>query len=356
MILERFNKNIDLEGQRNLFNECFPENKGTSVETEAHYLWKFHSFPDTPPSYEYAAYLKDKLIGYYAALPYNYIIGDSSIKVGMVCDVMTGVEARGKGVFTKMGVYATDSMKDLDLDFTIGYPIRPEVIPGHIKAGWEKLFALPLYINLLSSKGFLKNKKVGFLYPLFDVFLTFYSLLLGLFKGKGNYRVNIVDSTDLKSINGLDLFYEKWVGEQKIALNKSVEFLNWRLGAPGKTYKIIVARNAKEIVGISIVTKIIRENVPSIALLELCSLNGYKNVETSLFDKIRDYAKEQKQEAIMIMASHFFSKKYKLIKNGFIKTPYKFWLIIKNLKRTYSMDFLADENNWSLTWIDSDDL
>jgi hypothetical protein len=156
-----FDKDLELESQRNLFKECFPENDGTLVEESEHYLWKFHSFPAQPTSYEYGAYMENDLVGYYAAIPYEYKINNATIKVGMVCDVMTGVKARGKGVFTKMGIYSTAEMKNEGLEFTIGYPIRPEVIPGHIKAGWEKLFPLPLYMNFLSSKSLLKDKSIN---------------------------------------------------------------------------------------------------------------------------------------------------------------------------------------------------
>ena len=52
MKLSVFKKENDINQQRALFKECFPENNGTSVEKKDHYLWKFHSFPSTPTSYE----------------------------------------------------------------------------------------------------------------------------------------------------------------------------------------------------------------------------------------------------------------------------------------------------------------
>ena len=33
----------ELEQQRKLFNECFPETEGTESGTKEHYFWKFHS-------------------------------------------------------------------------------------------------------------------------------------------------------------------------------------------------------------------------------------------------------------------------------------------------------------------------
>ena len=259
MEIKNFDKDLELESQRNLFKECFPENDGTLVEESEHYLWKFHSFPAQPTSYEYGAYMENDLVGYYAAIPYEYKINNATIKVGMVCDVMTGVKARGKGVFTKMGIYSTAEMKNQGLEFTIGYPIRPEVIPGHIKAGWEKLFPLPLYMNFLSSKSLLKDKSIKFLYPLVDLCLLAYNGIIRQFQKSKKYNVELFSSSELDSISGFNEFMQKWISEQEIGLNKNLDFLKWRLGAPGKEYKILIARSSDEIVGYAVFSEIIKE-------------------------------------------------------------------------------------------------
>ena len=50
------------------------------------------------------------MVGYYAAIPYKYNIGETQTDVGMVCDVMTSTKQRGKGIFTKIGRYATEDL------------------------------------------------------------------------------------------------------------------------------------------------------------------------------------------------------------------------------------------------------
>ena len=95
----------ELDNQRELFIDCFPETIGTSLVTKEHYKWKFKSFPSglEAKSYEYTAYIGREMIGYYAAIPYEYVIQNKIVTSAMVCDVMTGIKARGKGVFTKIG-------------------------------------------------------------------------------------------------------------------------------------------------------------------------------------------------------------------------------------------------------------
>jgi len=152
--------------QSTLFRECVPENAGLAPETDAFYRWKFQSFPDDPHSYEYIARDDDgSLVGYYAALPFEYSIGSTPLPCGMVCDVMTSPHMRGKGVFTKLGAYSLKELKAAGVDFVTGYPIRPEVIPGHLKVGWEIAFKLPMYLFPMCVDTLLAQRKLGFLSP-----------------------------------------------------------------------------------------------------------------------------------------------------------------------------------------------
>ena len=74
-----FDYSRELTLQRELFRECFPETIGLSLETVDHYLWKFHSKGGASKSMEYSAYLNNKLVGYYAAIPLSYKFLDKSL-------------------------------------------------------------------------------------------------------------------------------------------------------------------------------------------------------------------------------------------------------------------------------------
>jgi hypothetical protein len=354
--LENFKHKESLNKQRALFNECFPETQNTAISKESHYFWKFHSFPSNIHSYEFGANTENDLIGYYAAVPYQYLINDKKNNIGMVCDVMTGVKARGKGVFTKMGAYSTNEMQTSGLTFTTGYPIRKEVIPGHLKVGWQIMHPLPLFVKFLSLKSLLKSKKIGILsYPV-DFFLNLYNSFLTLLLSKKKYDLEIYPSTEINNINGFETFLTKWISEQPIALNKNIQFLKWRLGAPEKKYSIVVAKKEGKVVGYSVFSEIIKENIPSIGVLDLSFLKGYTESTGFIYNAISKFAKERKIESIIIMASNSIFRNHKMRKSGFMKTPYKFSFILKNLSKEYSDEFLKNEENWHLMWIDSDNL
>lgn len=355
----KFKFKSELALQRQLFLECFPEHSKSSILSKEHYLWKFQSKPGWIPSAEYVATDEQNvLLGYYAAIPYEYSVNCKTVKAAMVCDVMTGVKARGKGVFTKLGIYSTDAFKQLNFDFTTGYPIRKEVIPGHIKAGWSINHELPLYARFIKFDSFLRNKRLGFAAPFANaaywLFTTSFELFFR-FRTK-TIQMDNYSSSQVDDIIGLDEFYEKWATQLTISLKKSTSFLKWRLGAPQKKYHIVVARKETKIIGVLIAAEILREGVPCVAIVDLSVLQGNYPVANLLTHQIMQIGKRNGAEMLLIMLGKKWYSKYRLFAHSFLKTPFKFYLIVKKLNDRIDGEILDNENNWHLTWIDSDDL
>jgi hypothetical protein len=354
---EPFNYRKELNIQRKLFVECFPENIGTSVETISHYNWKFRSFPFEKNSFEYVAKLDNEIVGYYAAIPYPYMVNNIKVNAAMVCDVMTGIKARGKGVFAKLGVYSTNQFKAEGLAFSTGYPIRPEVIPGHKKAGWEFPFQIPLYGRFIKMNSFLKTRKKAFLITFANSALNIYYAFLSVSKFQmQGFTTELFSSMQLDNITGLNDFFELWKKENTNVLDKSVNFLKWRLGAPKKEYKIVLLKKSKDIVGYTILRKVIKENVPCLGVLDFCVLENYKKASGILFRQMVKEAKTQGAELILMMMMKHQAENYKVKRSGFLSTPYSFSFIIKQFDETLDPNLLMNEKNWQLMWIDSDDL
>lgn len=357
MELRKFDSQKELEKQRRLFVECFPENIGTPVVSKEYYNWKFHSKTGPLHSKEYVAVEDGELIGYYAAIPYYYAYNNTTLKAGMVCDVMTGLKARGKGVFTRLGMYSTEQMADT-FDFTTGYPIRDEVIPGHLKAGWEIYFELPLYGRFIRFNSFLKNRKLGVLSFAAN---GIHGLNLRITKtlrhrGSAGYTTETHSESNFYDLEEMSEFYQKWRSEIPIALIKDKEFLKWRLGAPEKEYHAITLKKNGEIVGALIARPVMKEGVPCMGILDLALLAGHHDKSWLLMNELITLSKSLKAELVLIMLSQTWYKKYKLRSSLFLKTPFSFKLIIKQLNKKINNTVLKVEENWHLTWIDSDDL
>lgn len=351
----KFDYNKELKEQRCLFVDCFPENLGTKVISEEYYKWKFQSFPtENLKSYEYVA-LKDneEMVGYYAAIPYRYKIGDEILNVGMVCDVMTSSKYRGVGIFTKLGRFSTEQFGKEGLAFSTGYPIRKTVLPGHIKVGWKVAFDMPLYMHFLSMSSLLKTRGHGWLSYVANPCVSLYNLFLSKRNDK-KYIIKIYNNPN--SIGGYDDFEKKWRREVPNALVKDAAFMNWRYGAMGKEYVYICAYDKNRLVGMMAASPIVKEGVPSYGVLDFMVLNDDRKCLNNLHNAIKKLARENKKEAIMMMMSRPSCKKYSLLSNAYLRSPFIFHFIVKKYKESLNEDLLYDVNNWHLMFVDSDDL
>ncbi len=349
----KFDYNNSLEDYIELFKDAFPEVTDNSKDG---YFWQMQGFPgDNCHSFEYSAKLDNSLVGFYAAIPYKYVISGKICTIGMVCGVMTSSKHRGKGIFTKLGSYSLQDLKD-NVSFTTGYPIRKEVIPGHLKVGWKIAFELPLYMKFLKVDSLFKNKAsiISFMVPLSNILLKIYYSILGINSSKNAY--NIYTTDNILEISNLAKFENNWLNQIKISLVKDPQFLQWRYGRPGSSYKFIVVENKGEVCGFCSYRKIIKEGVPAYGILDLRASLNDRNVIKQIIHQLELEAKRDCVEVLMMMMSRIYAKKLGLFNCGFLKSPYSFKLIINNLKKDFTDEFLHDQNNWHLMWVDSDDL
>lgn len=347
-----FDYTKNLAQQRALFKDCFPETNGEAIQGEAHYMWKFHSFPNQISSWEYASYLDSEMVAYYAAISYKYKIGKIITNVGMVCDVMTSSKHRGKGIFTKMGRYSTDELSAY-VPITMGYPIREGVVPGHLKVGWKIAFKMPLYIKFLKLNSLLKSKKLGFIAPFANIILSLYNRI---WSKRVNKKYICSTYSNIEMIEGYESFASEWSDSVENSLIKDISFVRWRYSAPERNYKFLSIRKEEKMIGFLAFRSIIKENVPSYGILDYMVLPGFDDCHGMINKVLADCARKDKVEAIMTMMSKTSAFNYQLIRNGYLKSPFVFDLIIKNLRSEFKDEDLMREEKWHLMWVDSDDL
>lgn len=351
-----FNSTDGLSQQRELFVDAFPEHLGTPATSPEHYRWKFHGSPFSPRSYEYSAREGSRMLGYYAAIPYPYQIGERRMVAGMVCDVMTHSEARGKGVFTELGKFALGRLEAEGVDFVTGYPIRPEVMGGHLRVGWKVAFDLPMFLRPLKANAIAKSKRVSWLAPVANVGIAIYQALLAPRATTGDYRSRRGSPRELFHSAPFETFLEKWSATVANHLVKSAEFYDWRLGAPGTQYHAFLVYRDDAVVAAAVGREARLQGIPSFALLDVMVLKGDESALPTLYDDIDDEARRHGAEAIVTMMSRQRARDYRLIRFGFLKSPFTFKLILRPLSDCVGLDRISTEKDWHLMWIDSDDL
>jgi len=351
---EVFQHSESLAQQRELFRDCFPETEGSAMQGSAHYHWKFHQFPDARPSSEYAAWDQDQLVGYYAAIPYRYRVFGEPARSAMVCDVMTHSSARGKGIFTKLGAFSVKALSDEGWDFSIGYPIRPEVVPGHLKVGWKVAFELPMYLKPLRTNRLLASKNLQLLAPLANLGCWIFNLLTRGQVASG-YVARTLSIQDLVSHPGLSPFVENWQSSLPISLDKSAAFLQWRLGAPESRYQATIVEREQRIVALAITRTCELKGIPALAVLDFMVTPGEDASLGALHRELERFAGQESREAVCGIWSRTWAARYRLSRHGFLRTPFVFRVILRPLARAFGDEFFR-ESNWHLMWLDSDDL
>ena len=356
-----FNASGELPEQREIFRDCFPEAHGTSVDSLEHYKWKFHSYPNSPTSYEYAVWstAPRKMLGYYAALPFRYAVSGKIFSCGMVCDVMTHSASRGQGIFTKIGRYATDDLKAKDIDFTSGYPIRPEVLPGHMKVGWQVAQELPLYLKVLRCDALLKSSFARYFTSLINMGLRLAACATRP-RVRATGEICIATESAHEFLEREDGAYEnlftRWAACRPVHLIKDREFLRWRLSAPGSEYHIISVRVGAELRAIAIVRCTVLKDIPCLAVLDVMTTKEDPGSTKLLLRAVEDFASGRSCQAIAAMMSRQSARRALFPRHGFIKTPFVFKLIIKPLSERAILSRLLEPSTFDVMWIDSDDL
>ena len=339
-----FDSTQSLEAQRELFRDCFPETAGQAIQDSRHYRWKFHQFPDPKPSSEYAAWEEQQLVGYYAALPYAYTVFGKPARSAM----------RGKGIFTKLGAFSIQELSNEGWDFSIGYPIRPEVIPGHIKVGWQVAFPLPMYLKPLRSNRILASKNLQMFAPLANLGCWAFNFLTRGWKANG-YEAFSQPSPQFLQHPGLSDFIQRWQNHLPIALHKTPAFLAWRLGAPETRYHATLVERNGQVVAMAVTRVCDLKGIPALAVLDFMCLPGEEACLGNLHRELERLAGRESCEVICGIWSKTWAAKYRLMRHGFLRTPFVFRVILRSLATSYGQDFF-NERNWHLMWLDSDDL
>lgn len=344
-----FNRETELVQRMDLFRICFPETRGRPEQTLDYYNWKYGCELYQGKRYEYGAYIGLKLVGYYAALEVPYRIGKNVHKAALVFDVMTDPEIRGKGVFSQLGKYAVTELTKEGMDLGITFPIRKAVMPGFIKAEWEIVQNLPMYISILDVREFLPPafKCAAAIYK--EVFKTIANLRYGRFsqntpdlrckpiaRGRAGDQVNISWE---KGINGIAV---------------SSRFLDWRLSNPISEYYQLDLKQGSNWKTIAILAHSEVRGKDSLAIIYLERSRSYKG--SDLFRKIYKLAFELGVSCVISMNSKSQSRQHRFTSNMMIKSPYLFKCITRPLKERIPTSVFQMENNWNLMWIDTDDL
>jgi hypothetical protein len=178
-------------------------------------------------------------------------------KYGLVADVYTSSKYQKQGVFSKLGELVRQPIKDEGYDIAVGFPVRPNVIPGHLKVGWQVAFKMPVFIS-----------------P------SVLQLTLSAFSGLNRkfVVVNRKFSGVTKDVaKFLSVSYSQNLDGSKVSKTLEPQYLNWRLSRPGTEYTESIVFKGNEIVAWVISRKVKINGVSIWAVLEIQFASGFRS-------------------------------------------------------------------------------
>ena len=336
------NLSVDLVNFQKLLKKCFPEADSATNFSDRSVYWKFDQ---RAQSLSTLGITNDEFLTFYGVVPRKYSCFGVPVEIGLVVDVMTHPSHRGKGLFVESSLVALSRLKPSELTAVIGFPIRNEVMPGHLKAGWRVQFEMPIYVLPIGRPEVKSLKSL-----IVRIFATAYEL------GTRPLRFSIFKApkdqiSETVSIDTLSNFYSSQKTDDHIVLEKSKEFLEWRINRPEIKYqKFSVQCETTQAVAITRI--MILEGFKTLSILDFES--DSQRHSRRLIKHLVEYSIDKKIELIAFSTNKENAKRLKLLRFGFLKSNKKFKVITRKITEIADNFTTSQNSNFRMTWIDSD--
>lgn len=307
-----------------LFTSGFPEIIDSVPDLAKWIEWKYRS-PASRSASQIALY-RGALVGFYGVLPRSYVHKGQKTIVGLVCDVVTLSEFRRMGIFSALGRGARASGMAL-----IGFPRRREVMPGHLKNGFVVAFRMPVYIRAVAPT------------------MTRSSAW------RTRTNLDDVKRDGMVTVDSLNEFVEQTRNARRASsgirmrLERSDEFLYWRLQQPGAKYTFIFCGH-RQAFAIATIRSVL--GMRSLWIMDMYDVTGC--CTKPLFAGLTDLARQHSARSIVTCTNVAERRRLGLLVRGFVRTPASFQVIVRHAIHEGVDALNTNSDSWSLFWIDSD--
>jgi GNAT superfamily N-acetyltransferase len=339
---------------------------GVEPMTPEEWHWKFLGSPVGPARY-FVADHGGRIVGYYAVIPQAFLIDGQECPGSIVVDVLTHPDYQRQGMFTKLGAYAMARCRaDPRFEFTTGYPIRPAVIPGHLKVGWRIRFQIGTWVQILSASAALQAKvpslgRLPGVAGLAGLAPTLVCRAWSRFRlsGAARCRVERLDHVDPMRFARFLAALQQGLPPRCALQRRTPQLMQWRYdGNPAHAYTYHAAADGEgNILGLAVTRPARLMRAECTVLADLLVIPRHENrlaVLRRLIADVREAALERGSALIAMMVTHpnpILPSPWKL---GFVPIPHRFSLITRELADQTAID--RDDLVWHLMWGDTDDV
>jgi GNAT superfamily N-acetyltransferase len=338
----------DLSGILSLRKIVFGEMEEDKLEPRF-WRWEFMEAPDGK-ALIYIVQDRDKIIAHFADIPRRFSVNGEAVLATLSLDLMVHPDYRREGLFTAMGKYGVQRVKQKNGLFMMAFPIRPETIQGFTKIGWGKVVQLPVIVHPIRFSGivnrYLHFKPLSLL--LGGVATCVYLLLYGWKKGKKGEAIHIEEVVQLDE--AFDDFWQSASRLYSVMGIRTRQYLNWRyFKHPTRRYTVYRAIEKGEMRGYMVLRKVELLSFNSAVIVDLLALD-----ERALYALVEKGVQHSRQEDVnllgfMVPKPHPYFKSLK--RWGFLPSPKAFSFMI--FAHTGGED-LSHSEGWYVNWGDTD--
>ena len=355
----------DMAGILECWRDAFVQ-EGVEPMSREVWRWKFVENP-LGAGRCFVAEDHGRIVGYYGTIRQSFWIDGREVPGALVVDVLTPPAYQRQGMFTKLGGYSlARCASDGSIAFATGFPIRPAVIPGHLRVGWSRMFSIGTWVQPLALGEVIDSK-----FPLLGRHPRVATLIgkIGCqalaahatlcLAGRKSCRVIRETSANPDRLIPFLLMLRAELPVGSCMQARSLETFAWRYDRnPAASYRYHLALDSHgHVAGLAIVREATLLGVKSSVIADLLVRPRdplRRAVLRALLVDVRQSAVERESSLVAMMLSCPNPILPSPWAFGFVPAPYRFTFITKVLDadRVGLRQGLA----WHLMWGDSDDV
>jgi len=221
-------------------------------------------YPKNPNGYYIVvAEVNGEIAGSDGFIPLRTKIGKKEILAAFNASLVVGKKHRRKGIFLKMGTYATAQLAKTQKLLCVGFP-NEAAYYGHLKYGWFTVSSFTKLVKFLNGGALMKTKTVQtvlrkyhleklqfILQPIFGLVLKLVLLRARLkFRIKRSPRKYEVIVSFTPFPKEMDSLWLKVKNNYEILTVRDKKYLDWRFHeCLDRKYIVLIAKNKGELVG-----------------------------------------------------------------------------------------------------------
>lgn len=231
-----------------LFHRCFEAN-GSPRSLEM-LRWQYFAPPAGKLLVDLAVTTDDnpRLAAIYAVFPIWMRAGNQRVVGVQSLNTLTDEAFRGRGLFLKMAASLYARAESGQVGMVYGFPNGNSAHGFFKRLSWDSLDPMPILIRPLRSGYVLRKLRAGALSKILDI-------PLGLARSPklpGGYSLRTVAQPTAE----FDGLWERFSTSFRFAVERSAEYLTWRLQRPDENYEIVGLSKNDALIGYSVIGSI----------------------------------------------------------------------------------------------------